>query len=151
MPQDFVIMLLRQINSSLPADNRMLPKRISALTLSQIYLLDELYAMSENECGIVSLSSLARESGFSKSTVCTTLKCLRKSGYIKMQMDNEDNRRKEIVLTEQARAVEPDVKQYVNEFNHALCAGIPEEEFENLEKALRTVLQNARSFRARSL
>lgn len=144
MPKNFVIMLLRQINSSLPTDNRMLPERISALSLSQIYLLDELYTMAEKKYEMLSLSALARESGFSKATICTTLKSLRRLGYVKMRIDNADNRRKEIILTERARKVEPDVKQYITEFNHAICKGIPEQELQSFEKSLQTVLQNTR-------
>ena len=149
MRSDTVVMLLRQINSALPADNRVLPERISALSLSQIYLLDELYTMTQKRAEPMSLSTLARESGFSKATICATLKGLRKSGYVKMEMDHVDNRRKDIILTERAREVEPDIRQYIAEFNHAICKGISEQELQSFEKALRTVLQNARDVRAR--
>ena len=149
MKSDTVVMLLRQINSALSTDNRMLPERISALSLSQIYLLDELYTMAQKRYKILSLSGLAQESGFSKATICVTLKGLRKLGYVKMQIDNVDSRRKDIILTERAREVEPDIRQYIAEFNHAICKGIPEQGLQSFEKALRTVLQNARNVRAR--
>lgn len=149
MTQNAVVMLLRQINSLLPADNRMLPQRISALSLSQVYLLGELYAMARKRYETLSLSSLARESGFSKATICATLKGLRKLGYVKMRMDNADNRRKDIILTERAREIEPDVRQYIAEFNRAVCKGIPEQELQSFERYLRTVLQNVRGVRVR--
>lgn len=149
MKQDSVVMLLRQINSSLQVDNRMLPERISALSLPQLYLLDELYTMAQKRYKTLSLSAMARDYGFSKATICATLKSLRRSGYIKMQIDNADNRRKEIILTERAQMVKPDVRQYIAEFNHAICKGIPDQELQCFEKSLRMVLQNARDVRTR--
>ena len=71
-------MLLHLIHCSLSMDKGMLPQSVSSLSLSQIYLLDELYKMAEDGRGTLSLSALARESGFSKATVCAALKGLRR-------------------------------------------------------------------------
>lgn len=149
MSQDFVIKLLRQINGSMPSDNKMLPEKISSLTFAQIYLLAELYKMTEKGHAVISLSKLADKSGFSKSTVCAMLKCLRMLGYIQMQTDRADNRRKAIVLTQRAQAAKADVKQCVCEFNNTLCAGIPEEELHKLEDLLQIILKNVKRTRER--
>ena len=106
--------------------------------------------MVEAGRGTLSLSALARESRFSKATVCAALKGLRRWGYIEMQMDDQDHRRKQIVLTERARAAETDIKQYISAFHRALCAGIPEEDLRDFEKTLRMILQNVKNVRARS-
>lgn len=142
-------MLLRQINSAFPIDSRTVPERISTLSLSQMYLLDELYAMAQNGYETLSLSALTQDLGFSKATISATLKVLRKLGYINMQIDNDDNRRKKIILTERAQEVKPDVQQYVADFNRGICKGISGRELRSFEKTLSMVLQNMRDIRAR--
>lgn len=147
MSQDFVVTLLRQINSSLSVDARKVPDEIPGLSFAQIYLLSKLFELDKIENQPISLSDLAQETGFSKATVCATLKKLRRSGYIQTQMDDADNRRKEIVLTRKAWQATTSIAQYISSFNHALCVGIPQKDLQTTEKSLRMVLQNAKKVR----
>lgn len=150
MSQVVLVMLLRQINSSLPLNLKKVPDESSSLSFAQTCLLAELFHLKRTGTERASLSVLAEKTGFSKATVCAALKKLRKTGYIHMQMDDVDNRRKEILLTEQAWAVENRVEQAVTALNRTLCAGIPPEDLQTMEKALQKILQNAKDIRAPS-
>lgn len=81
MPQNCVIALLRQISGSLPGDSPKLPNQISELSFAQVYLLAKLFELSKARNGPLSLSALAQATGFSKASVCTALKKLRRAGF----------------------------------------------------------------------
>lgn len=144
MSENYLIILLRQISSSLPGNTEKIPQEISNLSFAQICLLGELFELERAGCEPLSLSLLSREAGFSKATICAILKKLRQGGFVQMQMDDEDNRRKEITLTQRAREVEDSIIQYISDLDHTLCAGISPEDLETTEKSLQVILQNAK-------
>lgn len=144
MPQNDLVKLLRQISSSLPGDAGTVPQEMSGLSFAQIYLLGELFELERTGREPLSLSVLSRETGFSKATVCATLKKLRKGGLIRTQMDDADNRRKEITLTQRAWDVEESITQYISALDRALCAGISSTDLGTMMQSLRVILQNAR-------
>ena len=74
MPQDLVLVLLRHISNAVPLDARQMPEEISELTLAQACLLAELFELDGSGKEPLSLSVLAQKTGFSKATVCATLK-----------------------------------------------------------------------------
>ena len=149
--QKGVIALLRQVSSSLPGETEKLPKEISELSLAQIYLLGGLFELERAGREPLSLSALSREAGFSKATVCATLKKLRKAGFVQMQMDDADNRRKEITLTQRAWQVEPCITQYISALDRALCAGISPNDLKTTEQSLQVILQNAKKPESKAL
>ena len=140
MPQNDLVKLLRQISSSLPGDAGTVSQEISGLSFAQIYLLGELFELERTGREPLSLSVLSRETGFSKATVCATLKKLRKGGLIRTQI----NRRKEITLTQRAWDVEESITQYISALDRALCAGISSTDLGTMMQSLRVILQNAR-------
>ena len=140
MPQNDLVKLLRQISSSLPGDAGTVPQEISGLSFAQIYLLGELFELERTGREPLSLSVLSRETGFSKATVCATLKKLRKGGLIRTQI----NRREEITLTQRAWDVEESITQYISALDRALCAGISSTDLGTMMQSLRVILQNAR-------
>lgn len=144
MSQKHIVTLLRQISSSLPGDAEAIPDDLSGLSFAQVYLLGELFELEKAGCKPLSLSTLSQEAGFSKATVCATLKKLRNTGLVQMQMDDADNRRKEIALTRQARKIESSVTRYISALDHRLCAGISPGDLQTMEQALRVILQNVR-------
>lgn len=144
MPQDLVLELLRHINNAVPLDARQMPEEISELTFAQVCLLAELFELDESGKEPLSLSVLAQKTGFSKATVCATLKKLREKGYVHMHLDRSDNRRKEITLTGRARQVEARVKQFISALAQALCAGVSQKDLRTTEKSLRVILKNAK-------
>lgn len=151
MKNDFGIMLLRQINGLLGFYHNRCLEKISGLTFSQIFLLHEMFGMADQEKKEFSLSALAAETGFSKSTVCSTLRALKEAGYIKMNADRLDNRRKKILLTPKAEAAKEEVKDFVEEVNVSLRQGISDQEMEVLERSLQKILDNIKMTRARCI
>ena len=144
MSQNGMVILLRQISNSLPGAAVEIPNEISELSFAQIYLLNELFEREKSGGEPLLLSALSRETGFSKATICATLKKLRKGGYVQMQMDDADNRRKEITLTPQAWEVESTITQYISALDQALCAGLSGEELENMGRSLQVMLCNVK-------
>lgn len=151
MSENYLVVLLRQISSSLPGNTEKIPQEIAGLSFAQICLLGELFELERAGCESLSLSLLSREAGFSKATVCAILKKLRKAGFVHMQMDDTDNRRKEITLTQRAREIEDSVTQYISALDHTLCAGISPEDLETTEKSLQVILQNAKKSESKTL
>ncbi|MBM6828826.1 winged helix-turn-helix transcriptional regulator [Anaerotignum lactatifermentans] len=151
MKNDFGIILLRQINGLLGFYHNHRLEKISGLTFSQIFLLYEMFDMADQEKRGFSLSALAAETGFSKSTVCATLRALKEAGYIKMNADRMDHRRKKIFLTQKAEAAREEVNDFVKEVNTSLRQGITDQEMEVLEYSLQKILENIRITRARCL
>ena len=151
MQKNHVVALLRQISSSLPGDTEKRPGEISELSLAQIYLLNELFQLERTGRESLSLSALSRENGFSKATVCATLKKLRKGGFVRMQTDDADNRRKEISLTQEAWQLEPYITQYISELDRTLCAGISSKDLKTMEQSLQVILQNTKNSESKSV
>lgn len=149
--KNHVVALLRQIGSSLPGDAEKRPDEISELSLAQIYLLGELFQLERTGRKSLSLSTLSRENGFSKATVCATLKKLRKGGFVRMQTDDADNRRKEISLTQEAWQLEPYITQYISALDHTLCAGISLKDLKTMEQSLQVILQNTKNSESKPL
>lgn len=144
MTQNYVVMLLRQISSSLPGDAKKTPDEISGMSFAQVCLLCELFELERTGHEPPSLSILARETGFSKATVCAALKKLREAGFIQMQIDDTDNRRKEITLTPRAWKAEGSITQYISALSRELCAGIPQKDLQAMEQSLLVILQNTK-------
>ena len=144
VPQNDIVLLLRQISSSLPGDAETIPDELSGLSFPQIYLLGELFDLERTGHEPVSLSALSKAIGFSKATICTTLKKLRQGGLIQVQTDAADNRRKEITLTQQARNREPCVTQYIAALDRTLCAGISSQDLQTMEQSLQMILRNTK-------
>lgn len=151
MQKSHVVALLRQISSSLPGDTEKIPDEIADLSLAQIYLLGELFQLERTGRESLSLSALSRENGFSKATVCATLKKLRKGGFVRMQTDDADNRRKEISLTRRAWQLESCITQYISALDRTLCAGISSNDLETTEQSLQVILQNTKSAESKVL
>lgn len=138
MKSNRVLRLLRRINSLLPSGIGSCDS-LCGLTLSQVCMLGEVL---EKPRGELSVSAISRETGFSKSSVCATLKSLRQLGYVEMDMDGQDNRRKEILPTEKAEAVRADVLRYLDAFGEELCSGLADGDRETLERSLAVVAGN---------
>ena len=142
MSQNYVVMLLRRVSNALPGDTEKLPDEISELSFGQIYLLGELFALEREGRESMSLSVLSRKTGFSKATICAALKKLRKAGFVQMEMDDNDNRRKAITLTQRAWRAESSVTQYISALDRTLCAGISPKDLQITERSLMAILEN---------
>lgn len=77
--------------------------------------------------------------GLSKSAVSSTLKGLRQKGYLDVEVDPADDRKKRIVLTAKARQVEAALDAGLERQQRELCADIPDQHKAWLEDDLRTI------------
>ena len=77
---------------------------------------------------------LHAELGISKSSVSSALKTLRQNGYLTLRDDPQDDRKKQIVLTEKAFSVEQAIQRGLELQQKQLCRGIPEEHLAWLEQ-----------------
>lgn len=132
--------LLRQLNSSMIQYGAGKAK-IPDITPTQSLLLYIL--LKEGKDGICS-SDICAESGLSRATVSGMLKLLRKNGYVTMECTPEDERRKKIVLTEKAYAIQDDVEQELKRQGQVLCRGISEHDLLFLEDILQKMNYNLR-------
>ena len=138
MPDGSLLLNLRQINIclSLYEDEQMSD---SGMTFAQVFLLNEIFSM-DTPC--VCSTELCERVGFARSSISRTLKELRKNGYVRMRMDQTDNRKKRVLLTPKAYAVKESVQEYIENLNHCLVREIPEGSLEGIESTLRTILDN---------
>lgn len=80
--------------------------------------------------------------GISKSTVSSTLKALRRNGYIAMTENPDDDRKKQIVLLDKAYHIEKALDASLQQRYRQVCKGIPEEHLTWLERDLTIMLCN---------
>lgn len=133
-----LLLTLRQINICLSL-YEVEKLAASEMTFSQAFLLNEIFSM-DSSC--VCSTELCERVGFTRSSISRTLKELRKNGYIKMKMDEGDNRKKHIVLTPKAYDAESTVKSYIANLNDCLVQDIPKHCLKGIESTLRTILDN---------
>ena len=133
-----LLLTLRQINICLSLyESEKLTA--SQMTFAQVFLLNEIFSM-DSSC--VCSTELCERVGFTRSSISRTLKEPRKNGYVKMEIDKDDNRKKHIVLTSKAYAAEGIVKDYIGNLNDCLVREIPKHRLEGIESALQTILDN---------
>lgn len=80
--------------------------------------------------------------GISKSSVSAAVKGLRQNGYLTLRDDPQDDRKKQIVLTEKTYGVEQAIQAGLERQQRELCQGIPEQHREWLEQDLEIMLSN---------
>ena len=80
--------------------------------------------------------------GISKSTVSSTLKALKKNGFIALMENPDDDRKKQIVLLDKAYHIEETLETSIKQRYRQLCKGIPEEHLVWLERDLAIMLSN---------
>lgn len=119
------------------------------VTLSQLLLLELLL---ETDPGRPLFSKdLGKRTGISRSTVSSMLKRMKKNGYLELVADEEDNRRKQIVLTPKAYQAQQEAASVMQELNQCLCRGLSEQEQACVRSALQTMLQNLQNECERSV
>ena len=124
MPGGSLLLTLRQINICLGLyENEQLSD--SGMTFAQVFLLNEIFSME-----------LCERVGFARSSISRTLKELRKNGYVRMRMDQADNRKKRVFLTPKAYVARRSVQEYMENLNRCLVREIPEGSLEGIAMSL---------------
>ena len=82
--------------------------------------------------------------GVSKSTISATLTALREKRYVQLEGNPEDDRKKQILLTDKAVAMGEKLDASLQWQERQLCRGISSQRLKNLEEDLTMMLANVR-------
>ena len=132
--------LLRRLNAAM-VQYETEEMKDADVTPAQRILLHTL--LKEEKSGLCA-SDICAASGLSKASVSVMLKALRNNGYLTMEHTPKDERRKKIILTEKAHAMQETVEQAVKKQCRQMCRGISEQELLLLEDLLQRMLHNLR-------
>lgn len=135
-----ILLLLKQLSLSLDQYGRNQMKRLS-LSPSQSLALIFLFSRDGHKVYAVDFHE---SFGISKSAVSSAIKELRKKGYVKTAANPQDDRMKQIFLTQKAFAVKEQIEKELQEEQNRLCGEIPRQSLEIMEKALHTMISNLR-------
>lgn len=130
--------LLKQLKASLEQYDRHHVHDLD-ITSGQCILLN--YLMSRKQESLSS-TDVHRAMGISKATVSNLLKSLRKKGYLIMEGDGQDDRRKRLILTEKAYDMQPQIEAALKKRGEDICEEIPGEELMVMEQVLDRMLSN---------
>ena len=129
---------LKQVNLSLEQYGRLEMQDID-LSPTQGIVLYSLLTQKEKELYSTDLHDLL---GISKASVSSTLKVLKQKGYIRMEENLKDDRKKKIVPTSKAYHAEPLIKARLLKQQKRLCGEIPKQRLKRLEEDLDQMLCN---------
>lgn len=133
-----VVLLLKQLQVFLNLYEKNQAEHME-MTPAQSYLLGTLLDQKEQQ---ICSAKLSAEIGLSRATISATLKNLKKKGYIELNTDSDDNRRKCIVLTKKAYTAERQTRDLMQGSQSCLCKGLSAAELCCVEQGLKHMLEN---------
>ncbi len=133
-----IVLLLKQLSLALEQYGRERMKKLD-ISPSQSLALDYLFSKKGHA---VYATELHDQFGISKPAISSILKELKKKGYVETLIHPEDDRKKQIVLTEKAYLIEKPIKEGLAEQQNRLCRKIPPEQREIIKEGLRIMLDN---------
>lgn len=145
-----LLRIFRQIDVFLSYYDYNQGEALCDLKYSQIFLLNEMFELKKNTKGAITLTVLGKKTGFSKASLCSALKILKKAGYVDVMVDREDNRKKNLLLTKKAKEAELDAKLYLCSVSDLLCEGMGGRELEEMERSLNKISENINKMQVRS-
>lgn len=131
---------LKQLHISLEQYGRLQMKEMELSPTQGIVLQ---YLLSSRQEPIYSVD-LHEALGISKSTISATLTVLREKGYVQLEDNPEDDRKKQILLTDKAVAMGEKLDASLQWQERQLCRGISSQCLKNLEDDLTMMLANVR-------
>lgn len=136
--ENTIILLLKQLNLCLEQYGREHMKNLD-ISPSQSLALDYLFSQKGHA---VYATELHEKFGISKSAISATLKGLKQKGYLKMAINPEDDRKKQIILTSKAYEIKKQIDAGLLEQQARLCRQISEQHLKILESALQIMIHN---------
>ena len=131
---------LKQLHISLEQYGRLQMKEME-LSPTQGIVLQYLLSAGQEPIYAVDLHEAL---GVSKSTISATLTALREKGYVQLEGNPEDDRKKRIVLTEKADGIRKILSEALQKREESICRGIPAESVESTKKCLLLMRANIR-------
>lgn len=109
------------------------------ITPSQCFMLRYLLTLDRSE---MYAADIFKRLGISRVSVSVILKGLRQKGYLTMEEDFRDERRKKISLTKKAYEAQGEIERVLKEREDCLCEGIPQEDLKLFEDVLNRMILN---------
>lgn len=91
---------------------------------------------------IASQRELAQALRVSQATIATSLKSLERLGYVEKRLDDRDNRRNRVAITEKGKAAVKQCFQVCHEIDRRMMEGLSLQEKEDLDRLHRKLLDN---------
>lgn len=91
---------------------------------------------------IASQRELAQALRVSQATIATSLKSLERLGYVEKRLDDRDNRRNRVAITEKGKAAVKQCFQVCHEIDQRMMEGLSLQEKEDLDRLHRKLLDN---------
>ena len=91
---------------------------------------------------IASQRALAQAMRVSPATIATSLKSLERLGYVEKRLDDQDNRRNRVAITEKGAAAVKQCFEVFQEIDHRMMEGLSLQERETLDRLHRKMLDN---------
>lgn len=129
---------LKQLNLSLEQYGR---EQMEALGISPTQGITLHHLLSRKDQMVYAVD-LHEALGLSKSAVSDTLKALKQKGYLTMTVNPNDDRKKQIVLTDKAYELEDKLSASLREQQERLCKTISEQRLKQLKADLEIMLLN---------
>lgn len=130
--------LLRQVNAGLIQYGKACMEELD-LTPAQGTMLKCLLSKNKKE---YYLTDICAEAKLSKSTGSVMLKALRKKGYLQVNSDSADDRRKKVVLTQKAYEMQNIIEEDMKKRSEYIYKDISEKELSELENTLSKIVFN---------
>lgn len=109
------------------------------ITPSQCFMLRYLMTL---DCSRTCAADIFKVLGISRVSVSVNLNNLRKKGYLTMEEDFRDERRKRITLTKKAWQMQGEIERILKKREDCLCEGIPQEDLKLFEDVLNRMILN---------
>ena len=129
---------LKQLNLSLEQYGR---EQLEALGISPTQGITLHYLLSRKNQAVYAVN-LHEALGLSKSAVSATLKALKQKGYLTMAVNPNDDRKKQIILTDKAYEMEDKLNASLQEQQERLCNTISEQRLKQLKADMEIMLLN---------
>lgn len=130
--------LLRQVNAGLIQYGKGHMEELD-LTPAQSMMMKCLLSKNKKE---YCLTDLCTEAKLSKSTGSVMVKALKNKGYLQVNSDSEDDRKKKVVLTQKAYEMQDVIEAGIKRRSECICKDISDKELNQLENTLNKMVLN---------
>ena len=108
------------------------------LSFAQISMLSEIFRMQG--AGSMAVSEIIHSTGLSKAAVSEMLSGLERAGYIAIERNSDDRRRKDIIVRAKAEKSKSEIKEKMRALENAARPGLSDEDIAILERILKRIL-----------
>lgn len=130
--------LLKQLKAALEHYERSNIQELD-ITSGQCIMLHYMFSQGDEDLYATDIHAAF---GISRATISTILKSLKKKGYLVMEGDALDDRKKRLILTQKAYEKHEEVEELLRKRGEDMCRGISKQELQTTEQVLCRMLSN---------